>query len=66
MMRKDLLALCGRLGLIVAVFAFIAGIVAGPLVQKVWNPQITVSEQDSGPALQPLQAPVELVADKQG
>ena len=55
MSHKDLVALYGRLGLIVAAFAFVVGIVAGPLLQKVWSPGLTVTEKSEKPALrQPI------------
>ena len=38
---KDVLSLCGRIGLIMAAFAFVAGIVAGPLLEKVWSSRPT-------------------------
>lgn len=66
MARKDLMAVYGRLGLIVAAFAFIAGIVAGPLLQKIWSPSLTVSERHELPALRLPVVPATLVSDKQG
>jgi hypothetical protein len=43
MTYKDLVTLCGRLGLITAAFALIVGIVASPLLQKIWPPPVTVA-----------------------
>ena len=66
MTRKDLLALYGRLGLIMAAFVFVAAIVLGPLVQKMWSPHLSVSEH-SGKSIVPQAKPApEMVADKQG
>jgi hypothetical protein len=66
MVRKDLMALYGRLGLVVVAFAVVAGIIAGPLLQRVWSTQITVTEQRNAPAPSLPQAPIHLVADKEG
>ena len=47
---KDVLSLCGRIGLIVTAFAFVAGIVAGPLLDKVWSSRpTTVTQNDNVP-----------------
>jgi len=43
---KDVLSLCGRIGLIVAAFAFVAGIVAGPLLERVWSSRVTVTQNN--------------------
>jgi hypothetical protein len=45
MARKDLIARSGRIGLIIAAFALVAGIVAAPLLQKVWSPPLTLAER---------------------
>ncbi len=37
-------ALCGRLGLILA-FVLIAGIVAGPLLPRIWSPQAVLAQR---------------------
>lgn len=34
MVPKELVALCGRIALVVLVFAFVAGIIVGPLLPK--------------------------------
>ena len=65
MTRKDLLALYGRLGLIVVAFGFVSAIVIAPAVQKIWSPRVTVTEHGKPPAPQ-MKPAVELVADKQG
>ena len=59
MALRDMLSLCGRVGLIVAAFAFVASIVAGPLLEKVLFSQITVTERSTPPALPPADAPSE-------
>ena len=50
---KDVLSLCGRIGLIMIAFAFVAGIVAGPLLEKVWLSRPTTISQ-SGPVAAPV------------
>ncbi|MBM1170408.1 hypothetical protein [Microvirga arabica] len=54
MALKDVLSLCGRVGLIVAAFAFVAGIVAGPILEKVLFSQLTVTERNAQPLLPPI------------
>jgi len=43
MLNKDLIALCGRLGLIAAAFALLVSIIASPLLQKIWSPPLTIA-----------------------
>ena len=50
---KDVLSLCGRIGLIMTAFAFVAGIVAGPLLEKVWSSRPTTVSQN-GPVATPV------------
>lgn len=61
---KDMLSLYGRVGLIVAAFIFVAGIVAGPLVEKVWLSRLTVTENSDIPIL-PISPPPKPPADPQ-
>ncbi|NBJ10856.1 hypothetical protein [Microvirga arsenatis] len=61
---KDALALCGRVGLILAAFAFVAGIVAGPLLEKVWTSPTSVTERETEAA--PPKASVVLASEKRG
>ena len=51
MASMDMLRLCGRIGLIVAAFAFVAGIVAGPLLERLLFAQLTVTERSDPSAL---------------
>lgn len=44
MASKDWLSLCGRVGLVMAAFAFVAAIIAGPLLEKVWFSTLTITE----------------------
>jgi hypothetical protein len=66
MARRDLMAVYGRLGLVVAVFAFVAGIIAGPLVQKVWPSRVTVTEHSEKPALRLPKPQTVLAAEQKG
>ncbi len=50
MTSRDLLSLCGRVGLVMAAFAFVAAIVTGPLLEKVWFSTLTVTEHRAGQA----------------
>jgi hypothetical protein len=45
MTRKDVLAWYGHVGLIVAAFALIGGIVAAPLLPGLWAPTLTVAQR---------------------
>jgi hypothetical protein len=63
---KDMLSLCGRIGLIMTAFAFVAAIIAGPLLQKIWAPRLTVSEQSAPPVPLAPKALNEPQSDKQG
>jgi hypothetical protein len=45
MTRKDRFVLYGRLGLILAAFAMIGGVVAEPLFRPLWSPRLTVAQR---------------------
>ena len=45
MTRKDRIVLYGRLGLILAAFAMIGGVVAEPLFRPLWSPRLTVAQR---------------------
>jgi len=51
MVPKDVAALYGRVALVVLAFAFIAGIVVGPLVQKAGRPSVTAAQDQPVPEL---------------
>jgi hypothetical protein len=53
MMRKELVALYGRIGLMMAAFGFVAAIVVGPLLLKAWPPRMEVTAQRDAPTLRP-------------
>ncbi len=63
MAYRDVLSLCGRIGLIVAAFAFVAGIVAGPLLERVWSSRLTVTQNNGAPV--PAPAPPKVPAESQ-
>jgi len=63
---KDVLSLCGRVGLIVAAFAFVAGIVAGPLLERVWLSDLTVTQNNDVPLPVPPKAPADSEAGRPG
>jgi len=59
MALRDVLSLYGRIGLIVAAFAFVVGIIAGPLLEKVLFTDIEVTERSTHPTLPPVNTPSE-------
>lgn len=65
MALKDVLSLCGRIGLIVAAFAFVVGIVAGPLLEKIWFSHLTVTERSDQSIIPPVNVLPEQQAEKQ-
>ena len=42
--HNDLTVLCGRLGLVLA-FALIMAIIAAPLLQRVWSPDVVIAQR---------------------
>jgi hypothetical protein len=45
MTHKDRLTLYGRIGLILASFAVIGGVVAEPLLRPLWSPPLTIAQR---------------------
>jgi hypothetical protein len=45
MTRKDRIVLYGRLGLILAAFAMIGGVVAEPLLRPLWSSRLTIAQR---------------------
>jgi hypothetical protein len=45
MPHKDRVALYGRIGLVLALFAIIGGVVAEPLLRPLWSPHLTVAQR---------------------
>jgi hypothetical protein len=66
MALRDVLSLCGRIGLIVAAFTFIAGIVAGPALENILSSSLSVTERNIHPALPPVDTSSEGHAGKPG
>ncbi len=56
MTSKDLVAVCGRLG-IIAAFALVAGIIAAPILPKFSSPAVAVSKPQDEPAFRSLVMP---------
>lgn len=54
---KDMLSLCGRIGLIVMAFAFVAGIIAGPVLERIWSSRLTVTQNNETPPPVPPKSP---------
>jgi hypothetical protein len=50
---KDVLSLCGRVGLIVVAFALVAGIIAGPVLERIWSSRLTVTQNNDTPPVPP-------------
>jgi hypothetical protein len=63
---KDVLSLCGRVGLIVAAFAVVAGIVAGPLLERIWSSRLTVTQNSDAPVPIPPKVPADPEAGRPG
>ena len=66
MALRDVLSLYGRIGLIIAAFVFVAGIVAGPILEKILFSQLTVTERSPQPTLPPANTPSERQTGKPG
>ncbi len=67
MALKDMAALYGRVCVIVAAFALVAGIVAGPILQKTLFPQSdSYARNSSGPLLYPIKTEPAAAVGKQG
>jgi hypothetical protein len=45
MTRKDRVAFCGRVGLIVASFAVVGGVIAEPLFRNMWPSRLIVAQR---------------------
>ena len=45
MARKDRVALWGSIGLVMLSLALMGGIVAEPLLQPLWSPQLTIAQR---------------------
>ncbi len=54
MTRKDLVAVYGRAGLVIAAFALVAGIIAAPILPTLGSPAVVASAPQGEPALRSL------------
>lgn len=66
MAHKDLMALYSRLGLVIAAFALVAGIVGGPLLQQAWSSHRNTVAQGDRSDLRLPKPHAGPMADKQG
>jgi hypothetical protein len=57
MTRKDLVAVSGRVGLTIAAFALIAGIIATPILPKLGSSAVAGSKRQDEPNFRPLVTP---------
>jgi hypothetical protein len=60
MTRTDLISVYGRIGLIIAAFVLIAGIIAAPILPRFGSPVVTASKPQHEPAFRPLITPASL------
>ena len=63
MTRKDLVATYGRIGLAIAAFALVAGIIAAPVLPKLGPSPIVASKSQDEPTLRSLIAPANLTTN---
>jgi hypothetical protein len=66
MALREMLSLYGRIALIVAAFAFVASIVAGPLLEKVLLSQLMITERSAQPLLPSADNPSEQQSGRPG
>ncbi len=67
MALKDMAALYGRVFVIVAAFALVAGIIAGPIVQQILFPQSdSYARNSSEPVLYPIKTETTASVGKPG
>lgn len=66
MALKDIAALYGRIALVIAVFAFVAGIIAAPLLSRTSNPPSLTAVRDGMPAPQLIRVKSIPPAGRQG
>jgi hypothetical protein len=57
MTRKNLVAVYGRVGLTIAAFALIAGIIAAPILPKFGFSAVAMSKPQDEPTFRPLVTP---------
>ncbi len=57
MTRKDLVAVYGRAGLVIAAFALVAGIIAAPILPKFGSATVALSKPQDEPTFRSLVTP---------
>ncbi len=57
MTRRDLITAFGRVGLTIAAFTLVAGIIAAPILPKFSSPAVAVSKPQDDPAFRSLVMP---------
>jgi hypothetical protein len=57
MTSKDLIAVYGRVGLTIAAFALVAGIIAAPILPKFGSPAVAVSKPQDEPTFRSFITP---------
>jgi hypothetical protein len=60
MTRKNLMATYGRIGLAIAAFALVTGIIAAPVLQKLGPSPVVASKQQDEPTFRSLVKPANL------
>ena len=63
-MTRDLVAAYARIGLIIAAFTLITGIIASPILPKFGSPAVVASKQNYEPAFHQAITPASFRADK--
>ena len=60
MMGRDVIAVYGRVGLIIAAFVFIVGIIAAPVLEKLGPSPVVASKPQDEPTFRSLVTPASL------
>jgi hypothetical protein len=63
-MTKDMVAAYARIGLIIAAFALITGIIASPILPGFGSPAVVASKQHDAPAFHRTITPASFQTDK--
>jgi hypothetical protein len=63
-MTKDLVTAYARIGLIIAAFALVTGIIASPILPRFGSPAVVASKQHQEPAFHRVITPASFQTDK--
>jgi hypothetical protein len=63
-MTKDMVAAYARIGLIIAAFTLVTGIIASPILPRVGSPAAVASKQHQGPAFHRAITPASFQTDE--